>query len=46
MGFEPHVVFLNGEYWGVHNLRERMNHHYVEDNHGIDDDEIDLMTHN
>ena len=43
MAYQPVVVFINGEYWGVHNLRERMNTKYVEDNHGVDDDEINLI---
>lgn len=43
MAYQPVVVFLNGEYWGIHNLRERINDHYIEDNHGVDNNKIDLI---
>ncbi len=42
-GFEPVIVFLNGEYWGIHNLREDVNEHYFESNYGIPAEEIDLL---
>lgn len=41
--FRPAVVYLNGEYWGIHNIREKINEHYVEENYHIDTDSIDLM---
>nr|WP_281419839.1 CotH kinase family protein [Evansella tamaricis] len=24
------VLFINGEYWGIHNLRDRLDKHYLE----------------
>lgn len=39
----PHVVFLNGDYWGVHNLREYLNEHYLNDHHGINKDNLDIL---
>lgn len=41
--FEPVIVFLNGEYWGIHNLREDVNEHYFQSNFGIPPEEIDLL---
>ena len=41
--YRPTVVFINGEYWGIHNLRERLDRHYLEIEYGIDPDNIDLM---
>ena len=41
--YKPSIVFLNGEYWGIHNIREKMNEHYLESNHGVDPDNIDLI---
>ena len=41
--FEPVQVFLNGEYWGIHNLREDLNEHYIEANYGIPGDEVDIL---
>ncbi|NNC83552.1 MAG: T9SS type A sorting domain-containing protein [Flavobacteriales bacterium] len=44
MDYSPSVVFLNGEYWGIHNIRERIDEHYLAQNHGVDPDEVDLLT--
>jgi hypothetical protein len=42
--FRPVIVFLNGEYWGIHNIRERIDRYYFETNYNIDPDNIDLLT--
>lgn len=39
----PVVVFLNGEYWGIHYLRERIDEDFLAAHHNIDDDGIDLI---
>jgi hypothetical protein len=44
--FEPVLVFLNGEYWGIHNLREDLNEHYFETNYNIPDDDLDILKWN
>lgn len=31
--YKPVNVFLNGEYWGIYNLRERQDEHYIESNY-------------
>ncbi|MFN8416271.1 MAG: CotH kinase family protein [Cytophagaceae bacterium] len=36
------VVFINGEYWGILNIREKINEHFVEDNSGVNSDDVDL----
>ncbi len=41
--FEPAHIFLNGEYWGIHNLREKLNEHYIYSNYGIPPEEIDFI---
>ena len=41
--YRPSIVFINGEYWGIHNIREKMNEHYLEENHGVDPNNIDLI---
>ena len=38
--YEPSVLFINGEYWGIHNLRERYDRHYLEAVHGADPDAV------
>ncbi len=39
----PAVVFINGEYWGIHNIRERYDKYYLEQVYGVDPDNIDLL---
>jgi hypothetical protein len=41
--YRPAVLFINGEYWGIHNLRERMDPEYIESHHDFEEDEIDLI---
>jgi hypothetical protein len=43
LSYRPCVVFLNGEYWGVHNIREKFSKHYLAENHGVDPENIDLL---
>jgi hypothetical protein len=42
--YRPTVIFLNGEYWGIKNLRERYDRHYLERVYGVDPGNIDLLT--
>ncbi|GJM34737.1 MAG: hypothetical protein DHS20C18_37380 [Saprospiraceae bacterium] len=41
--YRPAVVYLNGEYWGIYNIREKVNEDFLEANHGIDADQIDIV---
>ena len=38
------IVYLNGEYWGLYGIREKIDEHYVESNHGIDSKKVDLLN--
>ncbi|TVR49042.1 MAG: hypothetical protein EA386_02965 [Rhodobacteraceae bacterium] len=42
--YQPVVVFINGEYWGIQNIRERYDRHYLELVHGADPDEVELLN--
>ena len=42
--YRPAVVFINGEYWGIHNIRERYDPHYLERNYEIEPDKLDWLT--
>ena len=42
--YHPFIVFVNGEYWGIKNLRERFDQHYLERVYGVDPDNIDYLT--
>lgn len=43
--YRPAVVYINGEYWGIHNIREKITEHYISSNCKVDKDSIDLMRH-
>lgn len=38
--YEPAVIFMNGVYYGIENLRERTNESFIYSNYGIDEDDI------
>ena len=44
--YRPAVVFINGEYWGIHNIRERYDGWYVQLNYGIHRDDVGILTGN
>jgi len=41
--YRPTVLYLNGEYWGIHNLREMITPHHFRFNYNVDDDLVDLL---
>ncbi len=41
--YSPTIVFLNGQYWGIYNIREKINEYLIEDQTGADPDNIDLI---
>ena len=42
--YRPAILFINGEYWGIHNFRERYDRHYLERVYGVDPDNVDILT--
>ena len=44
MAYHPCITYLNGEYWGVYGIREKIDEHYIEDNYGFNSDSIDLLN--
>ncbi len=38
------LLFINGEYWGIHNLRERYDKHYFSNYHSLDKSNIDYFV--
>ena len=45
--YQPSVVYLNGQYWGILNIREKVNEHYVANNHNwVDADDVDVLITN
>jgi hypothetical protein len=45
MAYRPAIVFLNGEYWGIHNIRERLDQYYLATNYNLDPDKVVYTTH-
>ena len=41
--WRPSVVYLNGRYWGIYNMRERMTDHYVKQHYHLEDGELDVV---
>jgi len=41
--YRPTIVFLNGAYWGIHNLREKLNEDWVAGHTDFDDDEVEIL---
>lgn len=37
------VVFLNGEFWGIYHLREKIDDHFISENLGADKDSITMI---
>jgi len=42
--FRPAIVFINGEYWGIHNIREKLNEDYLAFHFGIDKENVDIIS--
>lgn len=42
-GFRPGVAYLNGQYWGIHNLQEHMKADYISQHFGLSESEFDLL---
>ncbi len=41
--YHPVIMLLNGQYWGIYNIREKMNKDYIETNYHIKSSDIDLI---
>lgn len=41
--YKPVILFLNGEYWGIHNIRERFDKYYFEYYYGVSEEQLVLM---
>lgn len=41
--FQPSVVFINGEYWGIHNIREKYDKFYFKYKFDVEEDDINIL---
>ena len=42
LAYRPVIVFLDGEYWGIHNAREQLDPGFFENHYGVPRDEVVL----
>ena len=42
----PVATYINSEYWGMYNLREKINEHMLASKHNVEADDITLLTNN
>jgi len=43
--YRPALVFINGDYWGIYNFREKLTRHYLVENFGYHKDSVNLVEH-
>ncbi len=43
--YRPAHVYLNGRYWGIYNIREKLNKYFIAAHHDVDKDSIDFLEH-
>jgi hypothetical protein len=41
--YQQSLLFINGQFWGISNIREKINEEMIEDNYQINPDELDLI---
>ena len=44
--YRPSILFINGEYWGIHHIRDRYDEHYLLTKYGIEEQEMTMMENN
>lgn len=44
--WRPVIVFINGEYWGIHNMRERPDEHYLQEKYGVNKEQVVILEGN
>ncbi len=46
MAGRPSIVYINGKYWGIHNIREKLNEDFLAAHHNLLPDEINILENN
>lgn len=41
--YRPVILFINGEYWGIHNLRERQDEYYIASHYDMNPEEFVIL---
>ena len=45
LAYRPCIVFIDGEYWGIHNLREKFEDQYFRQHFGVSADSVTFFKH-
>lgn len=40
--WQPCMLFINGQPWGLYEIREKADEHFVESNYGVDNNNVDF----
>ncbi|MDD3322550.1 MAG: CotH kinase family protein [Paludibacter sp.] len=43
MGFKPSILYVNGQYMGIHNIREKVDEDYITSSYGLAGDSFDMV---
>jgi len=46
LSYRPAELFLNSEYWGIHNIREKLNLNYITSHYDVNKSNINLLESN
>ena len=41
--YRPAALYINGDFWGIQNIREKVSEHFISSNHSIGSEHIDLL---
>lgn len=41
--YKPVILFLNGEYWGIYNLRENLDKNYIASHYNLDPENVNII---
>ncbi len=44
--YQPAILFINGEYWGIHNIRDKYDDRYIFAKYGIEENEMTILSDN
>jgi len=44
-GYKPGRVFINGKYWGIYNIREKINRYFIQANTQYHKDSVSILEH-
>jgi hypothetical protein len=43
MAYRPAILYINGEYWGILDLREKISTNFIAENHNVNPDNVNLL---